>query len=181
MLPSCSGILSYRESFPEILPCTTQCIHPHLRKAMSDGPHGPLGPRNLRPEHTIPPSLNDLLVKLRVLSLIERGHKVNISTVSFTSAASWWGSIRRCWMGECRRGLLSHISGVLQQTSATMIEYQDSELCGIVVNSLANARQGVANLRETYAHDPNMVAQVDIFLTTIDLQLEKYQHLQSCN
>lgn len=123
--------------------------------------------------NSIPSTLNDLLVKLKILSMIERGKKINIGTMTFVDSSSWWGSVSRTLSRECRKGLMLHINQIVQQAINSINEYKDTEFCKLVVNSLAQAKIGILNLATTYQDDPNIVAQINICISNIDLQLEK--------
>lgn len=127
--------------------------------------------------NSIPPTLNDLLVKLKILSMIERGKKINMGTMSFTESNSWMGSLNRSLNGEGRKGLMVHLTQIIQQAIAAINEYQDTEFCKLIVNNLAQAKVGIQSLTTTYQDDPNIVAHVDVCIANIDLQLEKNRSL----
>lgn len=125
----------------------------------------------------IPSTLNDLLVKLKIFSMLERGKKINISSMTFVDSSSWIGAITRGVAGEGRRSLMIHLSQLVQQAIAAIGEYQGSEFCGLVVNHLAQAKIGIQNLITTYQEDPNIVAQLEICIANINLQLDKNKEL----
>lgn len=127
--------------------------------------------------NSIPSTLNDLLVKLQILSMISRGKKINMGVMSFTDANSWIGSLHRSLSGEGRKGLMIHLSQIVHQTIEAIYEYRDTEFCKLIVNHLAEAKIGIQNLITTYQADPNIVAQIKICIENIDLQLTKNQHL----
>ena len=121
----------------------------------------------------IPVTLNDLLVKLKILSLIERGQKFNVGELNFTNSKSWLGALYRSLHGEGRKSLMLHINQVIQQALNAINEYKDTEFCKIIVNTLAEAKLGINNICETYQNDPNIVSQINVCISNIDLQLEK--------
>ena len=123
--------------------------------------------------NSIPATLNDLLVKLRILSMIERGKKINMGTMTFTDSSSWMGAIGRSLTGEGRKGLMVHLSQIVQQAINAINEYQNTEFCALIVNHLAQAKIGIQNLTTTYQSDPNVVAQIEVCVSNIDLQLDK--------
>src|SRR5947209_20579174 len=101
---------------------------------------------NVAITNSIPATLNDLLVKLKILSMIERGHKINMGSMTFVDANSWWGSFQRSLNGEGRKSLMIHLNQIIQQAITAINEYQNTEFCKIVVNSLAHAKIGIQNL-----------------------------------
>lgn len=127
--------------------------------------------------NSIPATLNDLLVKLRILSMIERGKKINMGSMTFVESSSWWGSFSRSLSGEGRKGLMVHLNQIVQQAITAISEYKDTEFCGLIVNKLAQAKIGIQNLSTTYQEDPSIVAQIDICVSNINLQLEKNRSL----
>jgi hypothetical protein len=127
--------------------------------------------------NSIPATLNDLLVKLKILSMIERGHKINMGSMTFVESTSWWGSLHRSLSGEGRKGLMIHLNQIIQQAITAINEYQNTEFCKIVVNSLADAKIGIQNLIVTYQNDPSIVAQIEICIANINLQLDKNRSL----
>lgn len=127
--------------------------------------------------NSIPVTLNDLLVKLKILSMLERGKKINIGTMSFVDANSWIGSFTRSITGESRKGLMIHLNQIIQEAINAIEEYSNTEFCKIIVNHLAQAKVGIQNLITTYQSDPYVIAQIYVCITNIDLQLEKNRKL----
>jgi len=132
---------------------------------------------SLHVTNSIPPPLNDILVKLTILSKIERGKKINMGSMSFVDSASWSGSVARSLSGEGRKGLIVHLNQIVQQAIDSIVEYHKTEFCPLIVNQLSQARVGINNLMITYQDDPQTVAQIEVILKNIDLQLKKNQSL----
>lgn len=127
--------------------------------------------------NSIPITLNDLLVKLKIISMIERNQKINMSSMTFIDSGSWFGAFQRSLYGEGRKSLMVHLNQIIQQAMGAINEYQNTEFCGIIVNHLAQAKIGIRNLEITYQTDPSVVAQLDVCISNIDLQLEKNKRL----
>ena len=127
--------------------------------------------------NSIPATLNDLLVKLKILSMIERGKKINMGNMSFTDSNSWVGALTRSLSGEGRKGLMLHLNQIVQQAIGAINEYQTTEFCVLIVNHLSQAKIGIQNLTTTYQSDPSIVAQIEVCLSNIDLQLDKNRSL----
>lgn len=125
----------------------------------------------------IPSTLNDLLVELKFLSKVERGQKVNMGSMSFADSTSWYDAFYRGLRGEGRRSLIMHIDRIIQMTITAINEYQGTDFCPIIVNNLAHAKIGIQCLSTTYQPDPYMVSQMDVFISNIDMQLEKNRHM----
>jgi len=123
--------------------------------------------------NSIPPPLNDLLVKLKILSMVERGKKINMNTMTFTDAGSWVGSLTRSLNGESRKGLMVHLKSIVQQAVEAITEYQNTEYCKLIVNELARAKVGIQTLMTTYQSDPNIVSEIEVCITNITMQLNR--------
>lgn len=119
----------------------------------------------------IPPNLHDLLVKLKVLGMIKRGTKINMSTLTFTDANSWYGAFQRSIDGEDRKNLMIHLKHIIEQSINALGEYQNTEFFKLIISNLAEAKIGIQNLSITYQSDPSIVAQIAVFISNIDLQL----------
>ena len=127
--------------------------------------------------NSIPATLTDLLVKLKILSMVERDKKVNMGSMTFVDSNSWWGSFQRSLAGEGRKSLMVHLNQIINQAITAINEYKTTEFCKIIVNHLAEAKIGIQNLQTTYQDDPHIVAQIATCVTNIDLQLTKNQCL----
>lgn len=121
--------------------------------------------------NSIPQSLSELLVKLNILSMIECGKKINLSTMSFVDSTSWWGSLSRTIYGESRKNMIVHLYQIINQSIEAIEEYKNTELQPILIEHLTKAKIGIQNLATTYHHDPNIVAQINVCISNIELQL----------
>lgn len=127
--------------------------------------------------NSIPSTLSDLLVKLKILGMVERGTKINMGTMTFTDASSWSGAVTRSVSGEGRKGLLVNLSQIVQASINSINEYKNTEFCHLIVNHLALAKIGIQNLQATYQSDPSTVAQMEVLVDNIELQLSKNREL----
>lgn len=127
--------------------------------------------------NSIPQALNDILVKLDILSMTERGKKINMGSMTFVDSNSWIGAITRGYYGEGRKSCIMNLNNIVSQAIAAIEEYRDTEFCAIIVNQLSRAKIGIRNLAVTYQSDPSIVAQINVCLSNIDLQLSKNQDL----
>lgn len=121
--------------------------------------------------------MSELLHKLAVIALIEKEYKLNVYTLSFTQNSSWCGSLNRYLRGESRRSLIDMLNKLIQQTIQAIQDYSNTEFCKLVINHLNSAKTGIENLSVTYKDDPNIVAQLEIILENITIQLDKNKSL----
>jgi hypothetical protein len=128
---------------------------------------------------SIPEPLHDLLVELHVISMIEKGYKINIKSMSFVSSSSFMGSFKRLFQGEGRENLVIYLNQTIQNTITSLAEYNDVRLRTSILKHLIAAKKGISNLLTTYQNDPNIFAKISIFLENIDIQLDKYKEIVS--
>lgn len=121
----------------------------------------------------IPPVLQELFVKLRFVSMIQRDKKINMSSMSFVDSRSWMTSFTRRFMGENREGLLNFVDQTISQTITAIGDYSDSDFIHLLIQHLSEAKKGIENLKVTYEDSPHTVARISVFLDTIELQLSR--------
>lgn len=127
---------------------------------------------------TFPEEVRDLLVSLEFLGQTKNGNKINTKNMSFVAQDSWSGSLFRTFSGEDRRHtvrfilqLIDHAVEVLAKLSKSPNKQQATDIyCKRILDKLEKAKEGIKNIRETYADDPHIVSQLNVCLDTIDLQ-----------
>lgn len=127
--------------------------------------------------NSIPVTLNDLLVKLKVLSKLENGQKINMGNMSFVSASSYSGAFSRGLNGEGRKSLIVNLNQIITQSINAINEYHGTEFCQLIVNELAKAKVGIQTLTTTYREYPQIVAEIEVCVDNIDIQLKKNRAL----
>lgn len=129
--------------------------------------------------NSIPDPLRDLLGKLVFLSMIEKGRKPCMHSMTFEKSTSWSGAIRRAFAGEGRKSMIIHINQIVDTAILAIEEYRDTEFLPLIVNKLAIAKVGIENLITTYQKHPDTIAKIKICIDNINIQLEKNKiHLQ---
>jgi hypothetical protein len=126
---------------------------------------------------SIPATLRELLVRLKFLSLIKPGYKVNFTSMTFTDASSWVGSVYRTCYSESKEKLIMDINSIIDRTNQALNQYKDTDLYQLIIYSLYDAREGLLNLRETYKDHPYFLSELGICITNIDLQLITNKHI----
>ena len=84
----------------------------------------------------------------------------------------------RWWRSESRKTLVSDIEKVIEKAIGALTTYKDTpEYVELIVNLMADGRVSIDSLTTTYRDDPDMIGEIRVILTNIDLQLKKYPHL----
>ena len=132
---------------------------------------------------TIPDDVNAILTKLRILSKIDPGKKINIGPMTFTDSSSWSGAFMRRLTGEGRKALMLQLNQIIRQAILVINEYRHTPYRTLIVNHLAQAKLGIQNLSITYQSDPLILKQIASSIDTINLQLnislQQFQFLRS--
>ena len=127
--------------------------------------------------NSIPIELRELLVKLNYLSMIPNSSKLNTNTMSFIKSDSVMGSLIRSYYHEDRNVSLEFVKQTISQTIKLINDYGKSDFLKIIINSLNTAKVGIIELLTTYRDDPKMIANIQVCLDEIDIQLTKYKYL----
>lgn len=131
---------------------------------------------------SIPAPLHELLEKLKFISMIGKNKKMNISSMDTIEGNTRWGALIRFVKREDKSKTMKFLDEVIQETIQAIQLYQSTEYIKILIPEFANARFGFQNLMETYRDFPKTVSQIHVYLTNIDLQLEKNkQYLKTPN
>lgn len=127
---------------------------------------------------SIPINLQTLLVRHYFLSQITRGHKPCMSNMTLVDSSSWKGAIYRFWKGETRKTGMADIEKIIGETiDIITIHKNKPEFLRLLINALADTRNGIESMLITYRSDPDMIGRVRVQLNNIDLQLRQYQYL----
>lgn len=124
---------------------------------------------------SIPTPLNELLVKLTIISMISENFKINCRSLNFVHVDSWIGSLKRYISGENRTELIEFLNQLIYRTIKAINDYKDFRT--IIVNHLYASKKGIINLEKTYRDDPNIVANLRVLISNINIQLENYEDL----
>jgi len=132
---------------------------------------------------SIPVGLRSLLSKHYFLAQVKAGIIPNMSDSSFTDTTSWvgkWGGKfwRFWWYKEDRNTVMSDIENLITDTIDAINTHKDREaFLRLIINALASTRVGLHSMTTTYRDDPALIGRLQVQLTNIDLQLEKYRYL----
>lgn len=130
-----------------------------------------------------------LLVDLHIISQLRPGQKLitqqgklQIQRFEPTWLNRCRYSIARYWYGESRDHMLSYIKKVVEQTLHLLnlqptdpIDRKQVWYHETLLSALQKARQGLTHLKETYAMDAAMVAEMDVLLLSVDHPLSSHE------
>lgn len=125
---------------------------------------------------SIPVELRELLKKGKFIAMIPQGKKPNMNNFTFVDADSMVGAMRRMLHGENRRGMVLEINSIVDQFISAIRNYEDTDFLPMIIETLGQMKSvGISNLTKTYADSPDTLAELQVCLTNIELQLHKYR------
>lgn len=127
---------------------------------------------------SIPVGLRSLLGKLYFLAQIKAGEKPCMSNMTIVDGDTWTGAFYRFFKGEDRKTCLTVIENIVSQAiDSISVHERKKSFLALVVNALAEARVGVESMLTTYRDDAETKGKIQVQLTNIDIQLDKYRSL----
>jgi len=120
----------------------------------------------------LPNELNDILVKLKFLSLIKREQSVNFATMTIHNV-SFWSSFCSMFYTEDSKGMLRSIKTIVEDAIVAISDYKNTEYLVIITDYLSEAQIGLHNLLITYNYDPVVVSNLKVIIDNVTMHLKK--------
>jgi hypothetical protein len=126
----------------------------------------------------MPQTLQELLVRLKWISNIKRGQKMNLSNLTY-SDPTWYESFKRFVSSESRSYTIEYLKNNVTSALDIISEYRDSVFIITILEHLQNSVVGLQNLLETYKNDPEFHCRISTIIENINYQLEMNKHFIS--
>lgn len=128
--------------------------------------------------------IKDVIAKLRFISKIEVGNKVNVKDMFVRDNSVLWQRVLRSfhnWFlqgSESKEATLKYIEKVTDEAIALIREQRNyptdpyrQEIANILLRNLENSLQGTKNLKKTYEDDISFVARIEAYLETLEVSM----------
>jgi hypothetical protein len=118
----------------------------------------------------------DVIKKLKFISKIEVGERINVHTVS-TSQSTMFSSIYRSIFKESRIKTFQFLNDIVDRSFELIVLYQDSTkiadriTCSQILEDLYSSVAGLKNLQITYSEDRNFYCDIDTLISSIFARL----------
>jgi hypothetical protein len=118
----------------------------------------------------------DVIKKLKFISRIEAGERINVNTVS-TSSNSIFNSIYRSVFKESRTKTFSFLNEVIDRSFELIVLYKGSHkisdqiTCSQIIEDITMSIHGLENLQSTYSEDRNFICDIDTLIGSIFARL----------
>jgi len=126
----------------------------------------------------------DVIKKLKFISRIEVGERINVHSVS-TASNNWFTSIYRSFFKESRAKTFQFLSEVIDRSFELIVIYQDSSkisdriTCAQILEDILGSIKGLTNVQQTYVEDRNFYCDIDTLIGSIFARLAEF-HEKGC-
>lgn len=124
----------------------------------------------------------DVIKKLKFITLIEAGERINVNTCS-TSPNTLFSAVYRSLFKESRAKTFGFLNDVMDRSFELIYLYKESQKvsdrisCVQIVDDIMNSLTGIRNLQTTYVADRNFYCEMETLLGSIYSRLaELYEH-----
>jgi len=121
-------------------------------------------------------TIQDILSKLKFVSKIQKGYKVNVKELSFNNNnfLEW---IKRKWYGETKEDTLKFVEDLYDLSFKTIINFKKRDelfyrnMSNNILNALQDSKEGIHSLIETYKEDVMFVSRIEALESTLDTKI----------
>lgn len=141
-------------------------------------------------------SLTDkLFINLKIISKIQKNGRISRSTDGIISLENknFYQSIKRFITSDSRKQSMFEINSIINETidclfnivnskfmdkmySDTDEYYKNYENINLILKEITSAKNGIENLKFTYAYDANISCQLDILIIKINSSIKDMNH-----
>ena len=118
----------------------------------------------------------EVIKKLKFISKIEPGERINVNNVS-TASNNWFTSIYRSIFKESRAKTFQFLNDIIDRSFELISLYQDSGktsdriTCSQILEDLNTSVIGLRNLQTTYSDDRNFSCDIDTLIGSVFARL----------
>ena len=128
----------------------------------------------------------DLIAKIKFISKIKQGEKINTKSGFFMQNDSLISRISRSfYYQDTRTNTISFIADTLIQVFhllklyMTTSKISDITMCINVIEDINNMKKGIINLQQTYQDDAIIVSKLETFVQEIDSKLLEFKKINT--
>ncbi len=121
----------------------------------------------------------ELIKKLKFISKIEIGERINVNNIS-TSSHNIFSSIYRTIFKEGRNKTFLFLNDVIDRSFELLLLYKDSKKISDkityshIIDDLVSSINGLKNLQNTYLNDRNFYCDIDTLIGSIFARLAEF-------
>jgi len=119
----------------------------------------------------------DIIPKLKFISKINKGDKINVKNMYIQPNNMFNKIIRSFFLVDDRTNTLMFVNNTVKKGFELFHTYAQSKnpfdamLCQNILQDLKNAKIGLLNLKETYASDVMFICKIDALIEEIDAKI----------
>lgn len=124
--------------------------------------------------NSINKDVESTISRLKFLSRVEKGDKINIKTLSIERNSNWWSSMKRFVFSENRNTCFEFIQTTFNQAFDVLISTIQTKnamndcFAVQILSDIQNAKTGVGNLQHTYENDHMYASQLSVLIESAD-------------
>lgn len=127
-------------------------------------------------------SIQDTLSKLKFISMLKQGEKIDVENMSVQEDSILLSIIRTFFRNDSRKRTISFIRTTYGEAFEVIEDYMSDEkqnkfnkkIAQLVLTSIRDSQGGLNNLISTYSDDRMFVATVQTILDTIGAKLQEF-------
>ena len=126
-------------------------------------------------------SNHETITRLKFLSKIRKGEKINVSDGSLQPDSYFTSLSRSVLNTDNRQNTLTYIQNSINSGFQLFTTYIRSEktsekkLASQIINDIEESKNGIRNLKNTYQDDIMFCCSIDTYIQTIDAKIDEFR------
>lgn len=116
----------------------------------------------------MPDDVSNIIEQLKFISLVKPGQKINLIKKTFCDSQSYVAAFYRCYDGETKQKLTTHIKNLITDTSNILIKYKGTPWEQKIKLTLLTTKVGIENLTKTYNYHPDTLSILNTCVENIE-------------
>lgn len=122
---------------------------------------------------SIPRDIDDLLVRMQIVSAVPNGGKIDFS-VSMINSGGYFGTILRTLRGESREKMCEEAKRLTEDVCTAILEKKDSPFHNVIVSRAVDLKESLGRQRDTtYKNDILVSAKLNNCIDLLRVALDE--------
>lgn len=122
-------------------------------------------------------STHEILTKLKFISLVKKGEKIDVKSLRVHSSSKWY-AFWRMWCDESRDTTIEFLTTTVNRAFEILQlnltkDYSNKTLCKNLIADLITSTMGMINLQSTYSEDRIFLCQIKTLIQSIEVKLSE--------
>ena len=127
-------------------------------------------------------SRQEILTKLKFLSKVDKGEKINIKEMSLQNESFFTKLSRTFWNVDNRNNTMNFIQNTITSAFNLTIlllksdNIGDRQICHTIIEDIIQSKKGISTLKSTYADDTYFCCGIDTYIQMIDAHISELKN-----